>query len=412
MVAVALLIGTLIFLGSLRSALVSSSASAAEATADALSDSIEDTGTNALSEEDDDAVIQIIDSTGSVVASTEEASGVNLSTADEFTIDGDHYYVVSEDVDDTELRVWVGFEVDDDAIAVVQRLLLIALPLIVLIVGLVTWKVTGRALAPVHRIRAEVDQMGATALDRRVAVPDTGDEIAALAATMNRMLDRIEQGTKTQRQFVSDASHELRSPLATIRQHAELAAAHPEAIEQEELAAVVLGEGKRMQDMVDSLLILARLDEGAHAEWKAVDLDDIALSEAARVRDRVSVDTSGIRAGRVFGDGRLLSHVMRNLVDNATRHARGNIAITVSMNGPQTVLDVEDDGNGIPASDRQRIFERFVRLDESRARDAGGSGLGLAIVHSIVSAHDGAVFAGESRWSGARFTVVLPTAQS
>ena len=412
MVAVALLVGALIFLGSLRSALVSSSASAAEATADALSDSIEDAGTNALSEEDDDAVIQIIDSTGSVVASTEEASGVNLSTADEFTIDGDHYYVVSEDVDDTELRVWVGFEVDDDAIAVVQRLLLIALPLIVLIVGLVTWKVTGRALAPVHRIRAEVDQMGATALDRRVAVPDTGDEIAALAATMNRMLDRIEQGTKTQRQFVSDASHELRSPLATIRQHAELAAAHPEAIEQEELAAVVLGEGKRMQDMVDSLLILARLDEGAHAEWKAVDLDDIALSEAARVRDRVSVDTSGIRAGRVLGDSRLLSHVVRNLVDNATRHARGNIAITVSMNGPQTVLDVEDDGNGIPASDRQRIFERFVRLDESRARDAGGSGLGLAIVHSIVSAHGGAVFVGESRWSGARFTVVLPTAQS
>ena len=411
-VAIALIVGAVIFLGSLRSALVSSAVASAESTAESLSESIEEAGTKALSNVDDDDIVQITNASGTVVATTEEAGGVNLSLVRDVTIDGETYRVVSEDVEDTDLTVWVGYEIDDDAIAVVRHLLLIAIPLLILIVGIITWKVTARALAPVHKIRADVDQMSATALDRRVPVPDTGDEIAALAVTMNNMLDRIEQGAKAQRQFVSDASHELRSPLATIRQHAELAVAHPDVMEQEELAQVVLGEGKRMQDMVDSLLMLARLDEGARADWRAVDLDDIAMAEAARVRDRISVDTSGIRAARVLGDSRLLSHVVRNLVDNAVRHAKGQIAITTFVDGPYTVLGVEDDGNGILPEDRQRIFERFVRLDESRARDAGGAGLGLAIVQSIVNAHAGWITVDESRWAGARFTVVMPRHQS
>ena len=214
-----------------------------------------------------------------------------------------------------------------------------------------------------------------------------------------------------QRRFVSDASHELRSPLATIRQHAELAQLHPDATSIDDLAGVVHDEGLRMQELVDALLLLTRLDESPVIHQGAVDLDDLAFAEITRLRaGGAEVDGSGVHAARVRGDVRLLGRLVRNLADNAARHARSAVALGVLERDGQVLLTVDDDGPGVPAAERERIFERFVRLDEARARDAGGSGLGLAIVRAIAEAEGGSVGVEDSPLGGARFSVVLPAA--
>jgi signal transduction histidine kinase len=225
------------------------------------------------------------------------------------------------------------------------------------------------------------------------------------------MLARLEAARVRQRQFVGDASHELRSPLASIRQTAEVAKAHPAALPEGELADAVLEEGARMQRLVEQLLLLTRTDEGAVAVApKDVDLDDLVLDEARRARDGVEVDTSSVWPARVRGDGPALAQVVRNLLDNAVRHARSRVVLALREVDDAVELVVEDDGPGVPADQRERIFERFVRLDEARARDAGGSGLGLAIVQEIVRVHGGSVAASASPLGGARFVVRLPRA--
>jgi signal transduction histidine kinase len=199
--------------------------------------------------------------------------------------------------------------------------------------------------------------------------------------------------------------------LATIRQHVELAQAHPDVTSVEELAGIVHAEGMRLQGLVDALLLLAGLDEGAAITHEFVDLDDIALVEVSRLRAAgIVVDGSGVGPAQVSGDRRLLGQLVRNLTDNAARHAHSRVAIGVVDRDGSAVLTVEDDGDGVPADQRDRIFERFVRLDEARSRDAGGSGLGLPIVHAIAEAFGGRVAVDASRWGGARFTVTLPTA--
>jgi signal transduction histidine kinase len=284
---------------------------------------------------------------------------------------------------------------------------------LLVVVALLTWLVVGRALRPVDTIRREVDAIGPAELDRRVAEPPTDDEVGRLARTMNRMLARLDGAARAQRRFVSDASHELRSPLASIRQHAEVARAHPDRLGDGELAEVVLAEGARLQDLVEQLLLLTRLDEGGFALARGpVDVDDLVLADARRLRDAgaVAVDTAGVTAARLDGDERMLARLTRNLSDNAARHATSRIALGLLVDGDRVELTVDDDGSGIPESDRERVFERFVRLDEGRARDAGGSGLGLAIVAEIARAHGGSVRVTESPLGGARFVVELPTA--
>jgi signal transduction histidine kinase len=176
-----------------------------------------------------------------------------------------------------------------------------------------------------------------------------------------------------------------------------------------ELAEAVLEEGARMQRLVEQLLLLTRADEGALAQApRDVDLDDLALTEARRARVGIEVDTSGVRGGRVRGDGAALAQVVRNLVDNAVRHASSRVEVSVREDDRGVELEVADDGPGVPEGERERVFERFVRLDEARARDAGGSGLGLAIVQEIVRAHGGTVALSSSKAGGARFVVRLP----
>ena len=413
-VAAALVIGALAFYGILSVSIRDATVRAAETRAEQLAARIDAEGPGAVTELDDD-IAQVLDEEGRVVATSEDAEGGDLPDTDGapvITYDDEPMVVVREDLDDGgTLLLAVSVEDDQSTLATVALLLAVAVVAVVALVAAITWWVVGRALRPVERIRAEVDDISADRLDRRVAVPSSGDEIAALAGTMNRMLDRLDAAAAAQRRFVSDASHELRSPLATIRQHAELAQLHPDATSVDDLAEVVHDEGLRMQELVDALLLLTRLDEHAVIHEEPVDLDDLAIAEVRRLRaGSAQVDGSGIQAARVRGDVRLLGRLVRNLADNAARHARSAVAIGVLERDGHVLLTVDDDGPGVPAAERERIFERFVRLDEARARDAGGSGLGLAIVRAIAEAEGGSVRVEDSPLGGARFAVVLPAA--
>lgn len=359
----------------------------------------------------DDMLVRL-DGKGSSTTNDGDAEGLHVVAEDstqQVTIDGHEYLAASTSTDSGMLTVARPLGQVQDAVSTATLLLAVGVPLMLALIAVTVWIVTGRALAPVERLRRQVDAIGATDLARRVDAGD--DELGALAETMNRMLARIEHAQQVQRRFVSDASHELRSPLATIRQHAEVAAAHPESASLTQLAELVREEGIRMQDLVDGLLLLARLDEHQSHPIEAVDLDDLALAEARRLRGMgVRVDTQGVGAGRVLGTPSLLTRAVRNLADNAARHASGTVTVRVVSSGGQVRLEVEDDGNGIPLAERERVFDRFARLDEGRARDEGGSGLGLAIVREVALAHHGTVAVGEGADGGARFTLTLPEA--
>lgn len=289
----------------------------------------------------------------------------------------------------------------------VSGALLFAVPSLVIGVGLLAWFMTGRTLRPVSAITGRVQEITASSLDQRVPVPDTDDEIGELARTMNSMLDRLQSAADTQRRFVSDASHELRSPVAAIRAQVETALLHPDRADWPEIGRTVLAEDERLAGLVDDLLRLARLDEGAVRARSEVDLDELVHAEVSRPR-RVLVDRSGVVAGRVVGVPDELTSVVRNLLDNAVRHASERVRVSLHTDGPVVRLVVEDDGPGVAEADREKIFERFARLQAARSRDAGGSGLGLALAHRVVVGHGGRIWVETSDLGGARFVVELP----
>ena len=285
-------------------------------------------------------------------------------------------------------------------------------PALILFVGIVAWSVTGRALRPVEVIRSEVTAITHSSLDRRVSEPSANDEVGRLARTMNEMLDRLQDSSERQRQFVSDASHELRSPVAAIRATGEVALAHPDTADWPLVVRRMLSDDERMEQIVRDLLDLAR-EEAADLPTTTIDLDDVVLEEAVRARRHGrEVQSDRVSAGRVRGSREQLTRVVRNLLDNAGRHATH--AVRISLNTTDVVtLIVEDDGPGIPPEHRAEVFERFTRLDEGRARDAGGLGLGLAMVRSITEQHGGTVEitdATDPAYPGARVVVILPSA--
>jgi signal transduction histidine kinase len=370
----------------------------------------------------DEQLIQVITPAGAVVASSPNVAGrpavVRLAPGQSAQVitplDDDEFVAVAEGAQTSDgLRIVVVARALVDVLdttTVITRLLIIGLPVLVAVVALTTWFAVGRALAPVEAIRREVDEISAAQLHRRVPQPKADDEIGRLAATMNRMLERLERARNSQRRFVSDASHELRSPITTIRQHAEVALTHPDRMNAAELADVVLAEQQRIQRLVEDLLLLARADEHVSPMREPVDLDDLAFEEARRLRSTTSkrVDTSKVGAARVRGDVDMLRRVLRNLGENAARHAADRIDIALADRGDEVVLTVDDDGPGIPESERDRVLQRFVRLDEARSRDDGGSGLGLSIVDEVVRAHGGWLSIERSPLGGARIQVTMP----
>ncbi len=425
-VGVAMAVGAVMLVVSLREALTRQVETAARLRAAEVAMVLASgTGPSGLVVDDaEDSLIQVLDQDGKVVMSSPNATGLAAvaqlrpggSAPVKAPIDADEDFLAVATAADTPWgRYTVVVARNTETVAqstrVVTGALALGLPVLLLLVAVTTWKVVGRALAPVEAIRSEVDAVSAAELHRRVPDPPGDDEIARLARTMNRMLGRLEHAQARQRRFVSDASHELRSPVASIRQHAEVALAHPDRTTTRELAETVLAEDLRVQRLVEDLLLLARVDEHTLAlRRRPVDLDDLVFDEARRLRDAsgVRVDTTAVSAGRVDGDAAVLRRVLRNLGDNAARHTRSRISFALAEHDSVVVMAVDDDGPGIPEAERERVLERFVRLDAARARDAGGSGLGLAIVAELVAAHGGALTVAGSPLGGARIEVSLP----
>jgi signal transduction histidine kinase len=302
-------------------------------------------------------------------------------------------------------------QVQTDTLRTVGLLLLAAAPLLVALVAVAVWVLVGQSLKTVEGIRRQVAEIDGRRLHERVEVPPTGDEIAALASTMNQMLDKLEHSNNSHRAFFSDASHELRSPLSTLVTTAEVASLDESGKTWLDMQQTVLSESNRMQSLVEDLLTLAKVD--AHQlrlDVQDVDLEDVLDSEIKRLRTVSSLQVgAGLQPVRVRGDERRLAQVFRNLLDNAARHAKSRIVVGMERRPSEVVVSVDNDGEIISPEDRDRVFERFARLDASRSTDGGGSGLGLAISREIMGAHGGAVVATESDgWC--RFEVILPTA--
>ena len=272
-----------------------------------------------------------------------------------------------------------------EATTTLRRTLVIGVPLVVVALGLVMWLVLGRALARLDRIRAEVDAIGPDQLERRLPEDGRRDEVGRLATTMNRMLARLDAAAQRQRRLVADVSHDLQGPLAAQRISVELALSAPAAVDLEVLRGEVLGATTEMERLVDDLLVLAAADEGAPVARRAVDLDAIVLEEAARARNArpTVIDTAQVSAGPVRANPSELRRVVRNLLDNAVTHAGSRVELRLGSTDGLVVLDVADDGPGVPEGERERIFERFHRGDPARTRGAPGTGLGLAIARSL-----------------------------
>lgn len=298
----------------------------------------------------------------------------------------------------------------DEAVARVRFLLRAGLPFLLLLVALTIWIVVGSALRPVAAIRRQVAEISDGDLALRVLDPGTNDEIGRLARAMNEMLSRLEIASERQARFVADASHELQSPLATILADLEVAAAHPGAIPWEEAAQGVVADVHRMSELIQDLLFLARSENaGLGSTASLVDVDELVRTEVGRLRARslgASI-TSELEPIEKRTQPELLSRAIRNLIDNAVRYAHSEVRVELRREASMIVLVVSDDGPGIPVSQRERIFERFARLDDSRSRETGGTGLGLAITREIVR-HLGGTISVEEFGSGARFVVRLP----
>lgn len=288
----------------------------------------------------------------------------------------------------------------------VNPILLLALPAAMALIAGVAWYSVGRALKPVKAISGELAAITSASLERRVPVPETRDEIAELAATTNATLDRLEDAVTRQRRFIADAAHELRSPLAALRNTLEVAQSTAGPADPD----VVLSLTLRLQNLTDDLLLLARLDGAETLHPAAVDLGVIVEEQVAERQfgNTTGIDFTATISGPtvVTGDRLQLERLVRNLLDNATRHASNTVTATVSVGDSTVTIEVVDDGEGIAPEDHERIFQPFTRLDDARARDSGGTGLGLAIVRTITSAHHGQIRVDNA--PGARFTVQLP----
>ena len=379
---------------------------------------------------DDDAVAQVVID-GEVVASTANARGAPPLAPEPDdggravrTLKGvptdraEDFRVVTRPVHGPGGAgvVHVAAPLDDirEVNSLLARSLAVAVPVVTLVLAALVWWLVGRTLRPVEGMRREAAGIGGADLARRVPVPAGDDEVARLASTLNAMLDRIEDSSRRQQRFVADASHELRSPLARIRTELEVDLAHPAGADPAATSRSVLAETIGMQALVDDLLVLARQDAGRAGSRPGgtVDLDEVMAVQVRRLRaeGRVGVDARSVGAAQVVGDAGRLSRAIGNVVDNAARHARSTVTVSLAEREGNAVLTVTDDGPGIPADHRDEVFERFTRLDGARTASTGGTGLGLAIARDIVVDHGGTIAVDPDHHAGARLVITLPLA--
>ncbi|HEV7823347.1 MAG TPA: HAMP domain-containing sensor histidine kinase [Mycobacteriales bacterium] len=330
--------------------------------------------------------VQLVDARGRVRAASPGADRLVPIIGDVRGEPGPRYAdegrtrVVTVPVGTDTVVVGVGLTEVMESLRVVRDAVLVGFPVLLAALAALSWAIVGRAQRPVEALRAAAEEITAAGTPRRLPVPDADDEIHRLAVTLDGMVQRLERARRRQRAFVADAAHELRSPLAALRTRLEVAqrrgTVSPEGLDD------LVAEAERLSRLVDDLLLLARLDEAGPARTEPVSVADVV----AGVTVPVTVAVPG--GVRVPGDVR---RVLANLVDNAVRHAASRVEVTVTADGGEVVLVVTDDGPGIAAGDRERVFERFTRLDDARPRDGGGAGLGLAIVRDLVRGHGGTV---------------------
>ncbi|WP_433718156.1 HAMP domain-containing sensor histidine kinase [Actinoplanes sp. CA-051413] len=313
------------------------------------------------------------------------------------------------------VRVLVARPTSDltQGLQLLRTTLLLTFPALVALLALVAWRVVGATLRPVEALRAGAEEITGGARSDRLPVPDSHDEIHRLAVTLNGMLHRLDAARGRQRAFVADAAHELRSPLTNMRTELEVAQRLPDTTDWPALADDLLTDVDRLSRLVDDLLLLARADDGStrveERRMETVELGQL-LGEVAARYPAVEYERPAVPL-RTRGERDALGRVVANLLDNAVRHAASSVRLTVLADGAYQMISVSDDGPGIPAADRERVFDRFTRLDDARARDAGGSGLGLAIVRELVRRHRGTVvLRGASPPPGLRVDVRLPGA--
>jgi signal transduction histidine kinase len=433
-VAVAMMLGATALLLLLQRALITEVSDAAEGRAADVAGQVSTEGTTRLTHDlaettRGEQLVQVLDPAGHVIAASSSRAATPLTelrppagallraqVGELPLIDDDHSALVvargaAYGGQTYTVVVASSVQTQRQTVATVAKYLAIGFPALLIVVGVAGWLMVGQALRPVERIRSRVQRIGARDLTERVPVPQTRDEIARLAVTMNEMLDRLETGQATQRAFVADASHELRSPLATLAAALEVVEADTTGRAWTELRQVMATETDRMRQLVEDLLLLAKADDtGLRMRHTDVDLDDLVSAEIQRLRSSAPdlKVTGDVHPVRVVGDPARLSQVLRNLVDNAARAAHTTVHLTATSCDGSAIITVEDDGDGIPEPDRQRVFERFVRLDTSRSRASGGSGLGLSIAREITRAHHGTIALTSSDTGGTTATVTLP----
>ena len=376
---------------------------------------------------EESAFVQVIDTSGAVIASTENIDGepaittrrpsgtgplpMTITVAPLDQQDGMRVVALNATTSAGVVTVYAGESLENphDTTSAIVTVLVVGLPLLVMIVAAVTWWAVGRTLRPVRRITRTMAAITASDLHRRVDVPPARDEIGQLALTVNETLGRLDTSVEQQRRFVADASHELRGPLAALRADLEISVTHPERTTWNDVARDTLSDVERLQHLTEDLLLLARLDSPQERSHQPVDLAEI-VTESTRAIQRDDIELKLVIDGpaMVDGDPEQFHRMVRNLVHNAEEHADQRITVSVTR-GPSTVrLQIADDGPGIPVDQRRTVFERFVRLDTARTRDTGGTGLGLAIVNDVVISHGGSITVTDSDPHGATFTIELP----
>jgi len=294
-----------------------------------------------------------------------------------------------------------------------------------LLVGLLTlivaagagWLLASSTTRPMRRMAGVAEGVDGGDLSARMDIGQTrNDEVRTLAESFNSMLDRLEAAFAGQQAFVADASHDLRTPLTIVKGQLEVLSRNPDPGPEEvrRVTEQVTGATSRMERLVDDLLLLARTDAGVSARKEFSELEPLLAAEAEAFRGAAerSVELGSVSRHEVEIDREQMARAVSNLVSNAVSHTvpGGRIEVSAFDSGERVEITVDDDGPGVPAGMRDRVFDRFARVDSSRSSDSGGSGLGLAIVKAITEAHGGEVGCSASPLGGARFTISLPVA--
>jgi len=299
--------------------------------------------------------------------------------------------------------------------------LAVGLPVAALVAMIGGYWLVKRALAPVDRIASTAERIGSHNLSERLPVAQTGDELERLSLALNHMIERLDQAFQHSRRFVADASHELRTPLTVLRGELEslTQAPRPDSEWRERMGSA-LEEVERLVNIVEGLFAISRLDAGeAQAEWVKFDLARLAAATTDQMSllaedKNITLNCAATKDVWVEGDRARMKQVVVNLLDNAIKYtpSGGKVALTVSAQDSKALLEVADNGVGIPSEALPRVFERFFRVDQARSREQGGAGLGLSIAKSICTAHHGRVEAFSAPKQGSIFRVELPLASA